>query len=58
MVKIEDIKYVKREIFKQKAIASYQHYKQTDQHVTDDEVIGWLNSWGSDKVLLVPIPHK
>ena len=47
-----------REIFKQEAIASYQHYKETGLHVNGDEVIEWLNSWGSDKVLTAPTPHK
>ena len=28
-----------REIFKQEAIASYQHYKQTGLHINGDEVI-------------------
>ncbi len=47
-----------REIFKQEAMASYQHYKETGLHVTGDEVIEWLNSWGSDKVLPTPKPHE
>lgn len=47
-----------REIFRQEAIASYQHYKDTGLHVTGDEVVEWLNSWGSDKVLPAPISHK
>ena len=47
-----------REIFKQEAIASYQHYKETGLHVTGDEVINWVSTWGSDKVLPVPALHK
>ena len=47
-----------REVFKQEAIASHQHYKETGLHVTGDEVAQWVNSWGSDKVLPAPICHK
>lgn len=61
-MKIVDKKYAKREanreIFRQEAITSYQHYQQTGHYVTGGEVIEWLNSWDSDKVLPAPIPHK
>lgn len=47
-----------RETFKQEAIASYEHYKETGLHVTGDEIAQWVNSWGSDNILPAPICHK
>lgn len=62
MVKIVDKNYAEcelsREIFKQEAIVSFEHYKKTGLHVTGDEVIKWLNSWGSNNVLPAPLLHK
>ena len=61
-MKIVDKKYAKREanreIFRQEAITSYQHYQQTGHYVTGGEVIEWLNSWGSYNVLPTLIHNK
>lgn len=47
-----------RETFRQEAIASYEHYKQTGLHVSGDEVLEWVASWGSGNILSTPICHK
>ena len=48
----------RREAFKQEAIASHQHHKETGLHVTGDEIAQWVNSWGSDTILPAPACHK
>ena len=48
----------RHEAFKQEAIASHQHYKETGLHVTGDEIAQWVNSWGSDTILPAPACHK
>ena len=48
----------RREAFKQEAIASHQHHKETGLHVTGDEIAQWVNSWGSDTILPAPVCHK
>ncbi len=35
-----------RENFKQEALASWQHYQETGQHLTCREVKDWLKTWG------------
>jgi predicted transcriptional regulator len=37
-----------REIFKQEALASWVAYKETDRHLTGQEIRAWLNTWGRD----------
>ncbi|AYB48541.1 CopG family transcriptional regulator [Candidatus Williamhamiltonella defendens] len=48
----------KREHFKQEALLSWETYQQTGQHLTGDEVRGWLQTWGTDKETEIPECHK
>lgn len=44
----------KREALRQEAKAAYEHYMQTGLHLTNDEVVGWM-----DKIIQgekVPMP--
>ena len=47
-----------RESFKQEALASWQEYKETGQHLTGDEVTSWLESWGTDQEQAAPACHE
>ena len=47
-----------RESFKQDALASWETYKETGQHLTGQEVRTWLNTWGTDQEKAVPECHK
>lgn len=46
-----------RESFKQEALASWQAYQETGQHLTGTEVSNWLESWGTDQEKAVPVCH-
>ena len=37
----------KRESFRQDAVNSWNEYQETGLHATGDEVIKWLNTWGT-----------
>ena len=54
--------YVEREEtierFEQEALASWDTYEVTGQHLTGQEVHNWLNTWGTDKETEVPPCHK
>ncbi|GEO80867.1 CopG family ribbon-helix-helix protein [Pararhodospirillum oryzae] len=47
-----------RENFKQEALASWAAYKETDRHLTGQEVRTWLKGWGSDDEAALPECHK
>jgi len=47
-----------RESFKKEAIASWTSYQETGQHLTDQEVNDWLNTWGTDKESKIPPCHE
>lgn len=47
----------KREQFARDAEASWQHYKETGLHLTGEEVIAWLETWGTDDERSVPECH-
>ena len=47
-----------REKFKQEALASWTAYKETGRHLTDQELRGWLNTWGTDKETELPQCHE
>ncbi len=47
-----------RETFKQEALASWRAYQETGQHLTDQEVSDWLNTWGKDKEIEIPQCHE
>ena len=38
----------KSESFRQDAVNSWNEYQETGFHATGDEVIQWLNTWGTD----------
>jgi len=48
----------KREAFHQEAMESWKEYKETGLHVTGEEMIEWLNTWGSENEKAAPICHK
>ena len=45
------------ESFKQEALASWQAYQETGQHLTGAEVSSWLDTWGTDQEKAVPACH-
>lgn len=46
-----------KEQFKQEALASWESYKETGQHLTGEEVRSWLQTWGADKETHIPPCH-
>lgn len=46
-----------RESFKQEALAAWQEYQETGQHLTEQETTQWLKTWGSDKEKTMPPCH-
>lgn len=50
----------KRETFRQDAINAWQEYQETGLHVTGNEVIAWLDTWGeeNEKAAPAPVCHK
>ncbi len=48
----------KRESFRQDAVNSWNEYQETGLHVTGDEVIKWLNTWGTDDEKDEPECHQ
>jgi predicted transcriptional regulator len=41
----------------QEAEASWRHYQDTGLHVTGDEAIAWIKSWGTPDELPKPVCH-
>jgi predicted transcriptional regulator len=48
----------KREQFKMYVLNSWQQYQETGLHVTDDELVTWLKTWGSEHETVAPQCHK
>lgn len=48
----------KREVFREAALASWQDYEETGLHATGEEVIAWVESWGTKNELDAPECHK
>ena len=48
----------KREQFKVHVLKSWQQYQETGLHVTDDELIAWLETWGGENETAAPQCHK
>ncbi|WP_192483941.1 MULTISPECIES: CopG family ribbon-helix-helix protein [Cysteiniphilum] len=48
----------KKEQFKQEALASWQSFKETGLHITGDEAVRWLQTWGTDSEEPAPKCHK
>lgn len=47
-----------REAFHRDALQAWQEYKETGLHVTGDEVLDWLESWGTPNEKAAPTCHK
>ena len=47
-----------KESFKQEAVASWTAYQETGRHLTEHEIQGWLDSWGTDKEVEIPSCHE
>lgn len=47
-----------RESFKQEALASWQAYQETGQHLTGQEVRHWLSTWGTAHEKEIPECHE
>nr|WP_305910389.1 hypothetical protein [Methylomarinum sp. Ch1-1]MDP4523109.1 hypothetical protein [Methylomarinum sp. Ch1-1] len=47
-----------RERFKQEALAAWQAYQETGQHLTGQEVRDWLSTWGTAHEQAVPECHE
>ena len=45
-------------IFRQDVINAWQEYQDTGLHVTGDEVITWLDTWGKENEQAAPVCHK
>ena len=37
--------------------AALKHFDETGLHATSDEVMAWVDSWGTDKELPTPLCH-
>jgi predicted transcriptional regulator len=48
----------KREAFQQDAKKAWQEYQETGLHVTGDEVIDWLETWGEENEKAAPVCHR
>lgn len=48
----------KRESFRQDAIDAWQEHQETGLHVTGDEVIAWLDTWGEENEKAAPVCHR
>ncbi len=48
----------KRETFRQDTLKAWEEFQETGLHVTGDEVIAWLETWGDDNEKAAPECHK
>lgn len=48
----------KREAYRQDGIRAWNEYRTTGLHVTGDEVIAWVETWGTDNELPPPACHE
>ncbi len=48
----------KRESFRQDAVNAWNEYQETGLHATSDEVVEWLNTWGTDNEKDAPKCHQ
>lgn len=48
----------KRMAFIREGIESEKEYRRTGMHITLDECIDWLDSWGTDHEKATPACHK
>jgi predicted transcriptional regulator len=47
----------KREAFNREAVEAWEEYQATGLHVTHEEMIAWLESWGTENELPPPECH-
>ncbi len=47
----------KREAFRQDGIQAWNEHQETGLHVTGDEVIAWLDTWGEANEQAAPVCH-
>ena len=47
-----------RESFIREALASWTAYRETGRHLTGEEVLTWLNTWGSARETALPECHE
>ncbi|ODR85638.1 CopG family ribbon-helix-helix protein [Shewanella xiamenensis] len=48
----------KREALQQEALRAWEEHQTSGLHVTGDEVVNWLESWGSENEKAAPSCHK
>lgn len=48
----------KREAFRQDTLKAWTEYQESGLHVTGDEVLAWLDTWGDDNEKAAPICHR
>lgn len=48
----------KREAFRRDALNAWEAYQETGLHVTGDEAIAWLETWGEENEKPAPACHK
>jgi predicted transcriptional regulator len=48
----------KREALRQDAVNAWVECQETGLHVTGDEVIAWLDTWGDENERVAPVCHK
>jgi predicted transcriptional regulator len=48
----------KREAFRQDGIRTWNDYQETGLHVTSDEVVAWLETWGEVNEKAAPLCHR
>ncbi|MCP3127145.1 CopG family ribbon-helix-helix protein [Shewanella sp. KJ2020] len=48
----------KREALQQEALRAWEEHQTSGLHVTGDEVVNWLESWGSENEKAAPTCHK
>ncbi len=48
----------KREVFRQETLKAWEEYQETGLHVTGDEAIAWLETWGEENEKAAPVCHR
>jgi len=44
--------------FRQETLQAWQDYQKTGLHITSDEAIAWLQTWGTDHEQSAPVCHR
>lgn len=48
----------KRAAFRQDAVNAWKEYQENGLHVTGEEVVAWLDTWGEEQEKASPVCHK